>query len=409
MISVNELAAQVYNELAGMGYSQSRMEIFAFDLAMIGKFFRKRGYSDYSLDIAQELVNEKFTLFEEGKISRHRFNVLRKTTYYLEQFAQHGKIEWKQIDRWDEIKLQPAFSELLKAYLKYRENSLYPSTLASHRNLLRHFFQYLEQQGYGDLSQVRPSVIGRYLVCRSDLPPVGLRGDINVLRSFFKFINEKGLSKYDFLPALRIRAAKSKRLIRYFTHEQAHRIIEAVDLNAPNGRRDYAILLLAKTTGLRASDMVELQLNQINWTIGEIHIVQHKTEHFLDLPLVPVAINAILDYIQNERPANSSPYVFLRSFAPDDGKLSPTTMGLIVRKYAKAAGLILEPQTGFHCFRRSLGTWMLEAEVPLATISQVLGHAGTDATTPYLSMDTKRLRECALGLAGISVTMEGLQ
>jgi len=52
---------------------------------------------------------------------------------------------------------------------------------------------------------------------------------------------------------------------------------------------------------------------------------------------------------------------------------------------------------------------MREAEVPLATISHVLGYADTDATTPYLSVDTRRLRECALGLAGISVTMEGLQ
>lgn len=246
------------------------------------------------------------------------------------------------------------------------------------------------------LFQITPSEVSKYLVSR-DLAPVGLQKHIDALRSFFKFANEEGLSKNDCLPALRIKTAKSKRLIRYFTHEQANRIIGAVDINAPNGRRDYAILLLAKTTGLRAIDVIKLKLDQIDWAIGEIHIIQNKIKQFLDLPLEPIVANAILDYIQNERPKNPSRYVFLRFFAPDDGQLSLSFMGTIVRKYAKLAGIELESGSGFRCFRSSLGTWMLEAEIPLATISQILGHSSTDSTRPYLSMDTKRLRECALG------------
>ena len=66
----------------------------------------------------------------------------------------------------------------------------------------------------------------------------------------------------------------------------------------------------------------------------------------------------------------------------------------------KKSGIENNPslRKGFHCFRRSVGTWLLEAELPLAMISEILGHSHIDSTKPYLSTDLERLRECAIGL-----------
>jgi integrase len=64
---------------------------------------------------------------------------------------------------------------------------------------------------------------------------------------------------------------------------------------------------------------------------------------------------------------------------------------------------------GFHSFRRSLGTWMLENEIPLETIKQVLGHSSIDSSKPYLSTNLKKLKSCSLNFEGIELKREELK
>jgi len=78
----------------------------------------------------------------------------------------------------------------------------------------------------------------------------------------------------------------------------------------------------------------------------------------------------------------------------------------IVKRTAAKAGITwsTEAHKGFHSFRRSLGNWMLEAEIPLSTISEVLGHAKADSTKPYIMTHHSKLAMCALTLQGIETT-----
>lgn len=80
-----------------------------------------------------------------------------------------------------------------------------------------------------------------------------------------------------------------------------------MDKETAIGKRDYGILLLAKKTGLRSVDIVNLQFNNIDWKNDEIHIIQHKTNRPLILPLEPDVGNAIYDYILHGRPVAESP------------------------------------------------------------------------------------------------------
>ena len=70
----------------------------------------------------------------------------------------------------------------------------------------------------------------------------------------------------------------------------------------PIGKRDYAMMVLAAQSGLRACDVVRLELGSINWRTREICLTQHKTGEPLSLPLEPESGNAIADYILNGRP-----------------------------------------------------------------------------------------------------------
>lgn len=92
--------------------------------------------------------------------------------------------------------------------------------------------------------------------------------------------------------------------------EESDQIIQAVDRNTPVGKRDYAMLLLARYTGLRAVDVIHLQLQDIDWHKNEISIVQHKTQRPLVLPLENIVGNAIVEYILNARPQSDSQSLF---------------------------------------------------------------------------------------------------
>jgi integrase len=128
----------------------------------------------------------------------------------------------------------------------------------------------------------------------------------------------------------------------------------------------------------------------------------------LALPLEADVGNAIVDYILNERPKSKLTYIFLSSIRPYRKLNNSGSFSSTMHKYMEVSGVVPGDMRGLHSFRRSMGTWLLDADVPLSTISEVLGHANSNSTKPYLSMNQEKLRTCALSLEGIEVTREEL-
>ena len=153
-------------------------------------------------------------------------------------------------------------------------------------------------------------------------------------------------------------------------------VTNQVDRTKGSGKRDFAILSLAATTGLRAGDLASLQLSDIFWRENELRIVQGKTGNQLMLPLQPSVRDALADYILNERPKSSSKNIFLRTCAPYAPFHDGVSIASIFRKYLEKAGIPHQFNDGktFHGIRRSLGTTMVSEGIPATTVAQVLGH-----------------------------------
>jgi len=181
--------------------------------------------------------------------------------------------------------------------------------------------------------------------------------------------------------------------------------LNQIDTSTGRGKRDYAIIYLASHTGLRSVDIINLKLTDIDWNKDEIRIVQKKTGRSLVLPLDRNTEKAIADYILSGRPNTDSSYIFIRSIAPYTKLSDKGSSYSMIKRYCNSAGI---SNQGFHGLRRSMGTWMLEAGVPLPTISQVLGHYNQDSTKQYLSLNNLMLAECALSLHGIETKKEEL-
>jgi integrase len=160
------------------------------------------------------------------------------------------------------------------------------------------------------------------------------------------------------------------------------------------GRRDYAILLLLGRLGLRASEVVALELGDIRWREGEI-VIRGKGLVRDRLPLLPDVGEALALYLSKDRPSAASRRVFLCSRAPRRAFVYPSTISTIVARALDRTGLT-PPTRGAHLLRHSLATTMIRRGASLAEIGQVLRHRSPNSTEIYAKLDFAALRDVAL-------------
>ena len=348
--------------------------------------------------------------YEAGEIAYDTFLYVWKVSEMLGECHSKGEVSRHRSLNWCPEKAPAPFSGVVESYEQFRREHGYAiNTIRGERSEVRQFLTHMQELGYSELSQIQQKDVAAYIISVSPKRLSGMSGCLTRLRAFFRYLIDIGTIPETMLATLQLKTAIHKKVHVGFTAGELERIMQAVDRTTPVGKRDYAMLLLARHTGLRAVDVTNLKLKNIDWRKNEISIVQHKTQRPLILPLENIVGNAIADYILNARPKSDSRYVFLRTRAPYEplGFGNGTT---IVRRYAKKANVPLPSngQRGFHSFRRSIGVNMLSADVPLSTISEVLGHSSSDSTKPYLSLATESLRMCAMPLTGMECTRKEL-
>lgn len=171
----------------------------------------------------------------------------------------------------------------------------------------------------------------------------------------------------------------------------------------PSGRRDYAILMLLATYGLRSGEITALRLDDIDWK-NEVLLVRHsKTGTSSKLPLLLEPGEALLNYLENARPSSAVREVFLCLNAPYRAFTHGTALYDVIRRRLDAAGIVRHGKKGPHAFRHARAVSLLRASVPLKEIGDILGHRSTQSTGAYLKLATEDLRGVALEVpAGVS-------
>jgi integrase len=175
--------------------------------------------------------------------------------------------------------------------------------------------------------------------------------------------------------------------------DQVQQLLAAVDRGEINGRRNYAMLLLAATYGLRSCEIRALRLDDIHWDDHEITIFSPKTGRRRKLPLTQPVGEALLEYLREDRPAAHHRQIFLCSRAPH-GPLHSKIDRWLSRCFDKVG--IKAPRRGFHTMRHSLAVHLLRSGETLKSIADVLGHRSTETTFIYTKLQVADLRTVAL-------------
>lgn len=282
-----------------------------------------------------------------------------------------------------------------EAYLR-TERRLVASTVTGYLPFARDLLtQCLGEQiphgGCLDAAQVRD-----FLLCRPrHLTPTQVQSMATALRSFLRFLFLRGETETDLALAVpTVRRWHLSTVPRYLPAGDVEHLLQTCDRSTATGRRNRAVLVLLARLGLRASEVVNLELDDLRWQQGEI-VVHGKGGQRDRLPLASDVGEALAPYLRQDRPTCASRRVFLCRTAPHRGFAGASTVTTIVRRALASAGLT--PTTrGAHLLRHSLATALLRRGASLAEIGQVLRHRSPNTTEVYAKLDFAALREVAL-------------
>jgi site-specific recombinase XerD len=218
---------------------------------------------------------------------------------------------------------------------------------------------------------------------------------VSAIESFLRFERTTGripTSCTPFLP--RRRRYALAHLPTALSEAEARRVLTAADQSSAMGRRDYAVLQLLATYGLRAGEVAELRLEDIDWKQSTLRVRQQKVRRDLVLPLVEPVASAIVAYLRDGRPPTDARHVFRKCNAPA-GPLSRSVVYGVVRKAMVSAGIEAR-HWGPHMFRHARATSLLQQGVSLKVIGDLLGHRVPEATSIYCKLAVDDLRTVAL-------------
>jgi site-specific recombinase XerD len=287
---------------------------------------------------------------------------------------------------------------LLQRYENYlkKERGLSPVTVTGYSRFIRGFL--VERFGNAPLClrEVVPNDISVFLLrrARSGSTKV-VQVMVTALRSFFRFLFRYSETDSDLAAA--VPTVPQRRLVevpKYLTPAEVEQVVKACQRDTSVARRDHAIILLLARLGLRASEVIALELDDVDWRAGVLK-VRGKGGYHDRLPLPADVGEAIAVYLRHHRPSCTTRRVFIRTKPPHRGFAHPSSISTLVCRALNRAGL--QPDfKGAHILRHSLATGMLRSGASMGEIGEVLRHRLPSTTEIYAKVDIQSLRSLAL-------------
>jgi integrase len=390
--TVTAIGSVVVAELRAAGYMESTIGQYKKTIKALTCFAEGRGGS-YTPSLGASFASMTISS-RTGRFSAQRSFDYRRLVSVFDAYVATGRVELSCRKRGGGG-ARPASGEFTALAAAWEagmdDRGLAPATRDAYGRVARAYLAFLESRGMrclgdADASSVLgflDSLSGRW--ARSSLFWV-----VSNFRPFLTFTGRTDLVDATGLAGVQ----RSQAILPVLSDEDERRVVQAC-ASGVIAARDGAITLLALTTGLRACDIVNLRLADIDWRARTAEIVQQKTNNPLTVPLTDLLVGKLADYILDQRPESPEDHVFLRSVAPHT-RLSghAAVYRVITDVFGKASAT--DVKAGTRLLRHHAASRLLRAAVGLPTISAVLGHASPESTNLYLSVDRDRLLECVL-------------
>jgi len=362
----------------------------------------------FSDDEMHAYAEEQMSKAKNGEFSKSTAIHRRKAAALLTDCMQGRELVWEH-KNFKQQKLCEYFEEILADYSTHLSQSLAPRTIRTHIGIIRQFLVFIEQNGMQNFNKLRSNNVKDFIANAAPNNKANMSKFTGATRKFLSHLADTGLASINAEWNLINPAPRYRKLLPCFSDKEADAILDSVDRTTPIGKRDYAIIMLALWTGLRGVDVLDLKRSDIDWNRKVIDVVQGKTVVGIQTELSSGVGNAIADYILNGRPETDSPYIFVRHRRPYDRLSDTAGRDIMVRSLCKA-GISHEAWDGksFHALRRTFGTRLVRAGVPIRSVGEMLGHANPNSAKRYVALDTEGLRICCLDISMFRTKKVGL-
>lgn len=292
------------------------------------------------------------------------------------------------------------FADALPGFFEYLvcERGLRPASIGNYQHHLVRFERYLARVGVAGIEELSPPVLSAFMAERagSGLARTTLRDCCGVLRVFLRYAHREGLLRSDLSGVIEWpQAYRLSDIPRSITWAEVRDVLAGVDRRTSAGKRDYAILLLLVTYGLRGREVAALTLDDIDWKRERLAVPERKAGHTTAFPLSASVGEAIIEYLRHGRPESADRHVFFRAVAPAE-PIGPAAVSSRARHYLLKAGIQV-PRPGSHTLRHTCVQRLVDADFALKTIGDFVGHRSPKSTEIYAKVAVESLREVALG------------
>ncbi|HWX65765.1 MAG TPA: tyrosine-type recombinase/integrase [Rhodanobacter sp.] len=276
------------------------------------------------------------------------------------------------------------------------EKGLRTNTLHNYTYTLRPFESYLERVGL-NLTELTPACISDFLTERAKaLHKSGMLSSTTALRVFVRYLHREGILASNLVSSVpRGRVYRHASIPRAIRWEDVEQLLASVDQRSVLGKRDYAILALLASYGLRAREIAAMQLSDFDWTHSQVSIPMRKGGHSTRYPLSATVGEAVIEYLQVRRTDVEHRSIFLTTKSPYV-PVQHFTVSAMVGVRLRAAGIKVS-RAGSHTLRHSCIQHLVEANVPFKNIGDYVGHSDPTSTLAYGKVAVHKLRELVIG------------
>lgn len=313
------------------GYNESTILNYQGVIRRFKKFCIEKNVTEYSHDIGKQYANDVISK-KTGKFSKNRYHTQGRFIRLIDSYFDTGTFDFSVVKRG---KISPENQQHKIIYEDYQK---YLRSIYDNDNTI-HFYEYgmycvldfLDNICVYDLCDLQPYMVIRYI---KETKQTRQREVLCELRAIFRYLERTDLTS----AIAGIHAPRIHKIIPILTDEECRKL-ESVIADGMITLRDAAIVIIGLSCGIRAGDLINLQLSDIDWQNETITFKQSKTGNLVCLPLTPTVGNAIAKYIVNERPDVESNFLFLRTLAPFSPLSDHAACHAIVSKVFKSAGI----------------------------------------------------------------------
>jgi integrase/recombinase XerD len=272
------------------------------------------------------------------------------------------------------------------------EGGMSPNTVSAYRSDLDKLQSFLTVRGVRDLTEITPPLLADFLewLHRSGLASSSCARCIAAVRSFFRFLVQDRVLKEN--PTVMVRSARrGRRLPKALGMDEVTRLLDLPAGRLPEDVRDGVMVEVLYATGLRVSELVCLQVAELNLDVGFLVMAGKGNKQRL-VPIGDIAAGKLRRYLIQTRPellnGRSSPYVFVTRRG---GAMTRQGFWKLLRNRARRVGLAALPSP--HMLRHSFATHLLERGADLRSVQAMLGHANIATTQIYTHVERGRLKK----------------